>query len=389
MVTFPNTPCGGTSGYNGTCYTASECINKGGTASGNCASSFGVCCIFSLSCGGSTSENNTYAIISSYSISSDADPCSYTVCKLNSDVCKIRIDFDTMVLEGPYATTTAAADGPKVGDCIYDTLTVTNPGGPSPPVICGYNTGQHMFIPASSSCNKINIDIDTGTTTTTRKWQIKVTQFQCGNQMAPEQDCLQYFTAQKGTIATFNWDTSATTVSTSQIHLSSQFYDICIRRQKSYCSLCLSPEIAPASSAKVASSYGLGSSSDGANSKSASGTTCTGLTTQPADTAYGDYIEIANLQPSIGSAGTISTSTRMCGAIFDANPTASTAQATACTFATPFKIGVHFDEGESLVDTAAAAPDLNKGENLDSTALETNEGFAYSGFYMAYWMNSC
>merc|ERR1739848_209897 len=155
------------------------------------------------------------------------------------------------------------------------------------------------------------------------------------------------------------------------------------------CSLCLSPEIAPASSAKVASSYGLGSSSDGTNSKSASGTTCTGLTTQPADTAYGDYIEIANLQPSIGSAGTISTSTRMCGAIFDANPTASTAQATACTFATPFKIGVHFDEGESLVDTATTSTNLNKGENLDSTALDATGGFAYSGFYMAYWMNSC
>ena len=30
-----------------------------------------------------------------------------------------------MVLQGPYATTTAAADGPKLGDCIYDTLTVT------------------------------------------------------------------------------------------------------------------------------------------------------------------------------------------------------------------------------------------------------------------------
>jgi len=387
VVTFPNTPCGGTSGYNGTCYTASECISKGGTASGNCASSFGVCCIFSLSCGGTTSENNTYAIISSYSISSDKDPCSYSVCKLNSDVCKLRIDFDTMVLEGPYATVTAAADGPKVGDCIYDTLTVTNPGGPSPPVICGYNTGQHMFIPASSSCNTINIDIDTGTTTTTRKWQIKVTQFQCGNQMAPEQDCLQYFTAQKGTIATFNWDTSATTVSTTQIHLSSQYYDICIRRQKTYCSMCLSPQISPASTAKVASSYGLGSSSDGTNSKSAAGSTCTGLTTQPADTGYGDYIEIANLQPSIGTAGTISTSNRLCGAIFDANAIASTAQATACSFATPFKIGVHFDEGESLVDTKAATPDLNKGENV--VDLETNEGYGYSGFYMAYWMNSC
>ena len=75
---------------------------------------------------------------------------------------------------------------------------LSNPGGPIPPTICGYNTGQHMFVPASPQCNQINIDIDTGTTTTTRKWQIKVTQYECGNMMAPEQDCLQYHTAASG-----------------------------------------------------------------------------------------------------------------------------------------------------------------------------------------------
>ena len=47
-------------------------------------------------------------------------------------------------------------------------------------------------------CNEMKIDIDTGSTTTTRKWQIKVTQYECGNLMAPEQDCLQYHTASTG-----------------------------------------------------------------------------------------------------------------------------------------------------------------------------------------------
>merc|ERR1711936_859557 len=101
VVTFPNSACGATSGYNGTCYTSSECTAKGGTASGTCTSSFGVCCVFSISCGGSSSANNSYAIISSYSTSSDSDPCTYTFCKTNSDVCKLRIDFDTMVLTSP------------------------------------------------------------------------------------------------------------------------------------------------------------------------------------------------------------------------------------------------------------------------------------------------
>ena len=155
--------------------------------------------MFSISCGGSSSANNSYAVMSSYSVSSDSDPCTYTFCKTNSDVCKLRIDFDTMVLTDPYTTTTYTYTlGANFGDCTTDTLTVSNPGGPVPPTICGYNTGQHMWVPASDSCNSINIDIDTGTTTTTRKWQIKVTQYECGNLMMPEQDCLQYHTASTG-----------------------------------------------------------------------------------------------------------------------------------------------------------------------------------------------
>merc|ERR1719431_2333547 len=78
IVSFPNSACGATSGYNGTCYTSSECSALGGTASGTCASSFGVCCVFSISCGSSSSANNSYAIISSYSTTSDKDPCTYT-----------------------------------------------------------------------------------------------------------------------------------------------------------------------------------------------------------------------------------------------------------------------------------------------------------------------
>ena len=39
IVTFPNQGCASqdSSARNGTCYTSSECQNKGGTSSGNCA----------------------------------------------------------------------------------------------------------------------------------------------------------------------------------------------------------------------------------------------------------------------------------------------------------------------------------------------------------------
>merc|ERR1719192_992294 len=113
------------------------------------------------------------------------------------------------------------------------------------PVICGYNTGQHMWVPASDSCVTINLDIDTATTTTTRKWSIRVTQYECGNLNAPEQNCLQYHTATTGKFATFNYDTSKTantkTELYTQFHLADQHYNICIRRSSGYCSICYSP----------------------------------------------------------------------------------------------------------------------------------------------------
>jgi len=387
VVSFPNSVCGATNGFNGTCYTASECTSLGGTASGTCASSFGVCCVFSIACGGSSSANNSYAIMSSYSISTDSDPCTYTFCRKDTDVCKLRIDFDTMVLAAPSGGTAAAADSITVGDCNTDTLTVSNPGGPVPPTICGLNTGQHMFVPASNQCNQINIDIDTGTTATTRQWQIKVTQFQCGNLMAPEQDCLQYHTAASGTIASFNWDTSSATVSATQYHLTSQYYDICIRRARTSCSICYSPQIASAAPG-TASSYGLGAGSVGSIQTNAMGSSCTGVTALDAAIAannlgFGDYLDIVALQASIGTTGALG-SNRICGALFNAGP-GTTVPATACSWAVPFKVGVHFDADDAI--GAAPVTDLANFEN--DAAATTGAGYGYSGFYLAYWQNSC
>merc|ERR1719284_1851172 len=205
-------------------------------------------------------------------------------------------------------STAVYTDSTRVGDCGTDSLTISNPGGPIPPTICGYNTGQHMFVPASTQCNQINIDIDTGTTTTTRKWQIKVTQYECGNLMAPEQDCLQYHTASSGTIANFNWDTSSTSVSSSQYHLSSQFYDICIRRARSYCSICYSPSITSTTTG-TAASYGVSAGSIAAIQTNAIGSVCTGVTTLSttigSNVGLGDYLDITALQPSTGTTGTL------------------------------------------------------------------------------------
>ena len=84
-----------------------------------------------LACGGTTSANNSYAIINSFNVATDTDPCTYTFCKANSDVCKLRIEYTSMVLSPPgvVSGTVAPTDSNSVGDCKTDTLTVTSPEG--------------------------------------------------------------------------------------------------------------------------------------------------------------------------------------------------------------------------------------------------------------------
>ena len=101
-----------------------------------------------------------------------------------------------------------------------------------------------------------------------------------------------------GKIASFNWDTTATSVGTSQVHLSNQYYDICIRRARSYCSICYDPYI---SSTTASSSFGLGANAIATIMTATVGSYVTGVTTLnsgtiPAALGGGDYIEILAMQ---------------------------------------------------------------------------------------------
>ena len=119
-----------------------------------------------------------------------------------------------------------------------------------------------------------------------------------------------------GTIANFNFDTSATAVSTSMAHLSSQYYDICIRRARNYCSICYSPVI---SGTTTASSFGLGANAVATIATAAVGTLVNGVTTIAPTTetdakGYGDYLEILAMQSPPGIAAATIT-----GKLFDNN----------------------------------------------------------------------
>merc|ERR1711992_23013 len=377
VVKFPNDVCKGSS-RNGTCYTAEECTSKGGTNDGSCASGFGVCCVFALSCGGSSSENQTYLVQSS--TTSLTSPCTYSICKCSTNICRIRFDFTTFVLATAVAGTTVAAAntaagsqiGNALGDCLTDQFSITSHGTFGTPVICGSNGGYHMIVDASSECAQATFQIG-GLTTTTRKWNIRVTQYACGDyDMSGWPGCLQYYTSTASTIQNFGFPTSATTVTSGVTHLSSQKYDICIRRASGYCYICYSTW--KAGTAVIAQgSFGL-SISPSIASQSSINTSCTS-----------DYIAIpygnsATIAAITAPATEATFANSYCGRFFSI-ASGATAGVTVCSRRSPFTVGVNTDSNEVTSTSIADAK---------ASTRETSEyPGGITGFKLIYFQVAC
>merc|ERR1712141_547218 len=226
IVQFPNQQCTGASSSTtyGTCYTSSECSAKGGSADGNCAAGFGVCCvIYTTTCGTSISTNTTYIrnpnYPSSYTASS-ASTCTYTFSKVSDDICQLRLDFQTF---SGFATSTTA------GSC-YDTLAVAGQTGVDPPSICGTNTGYHMYTEfGATSTDTITMTLTYGSSglTTAKTFNILARQISCTASYKAPTDCTQYYTGVAGNVQSYSY---------GQL-LKSQYYTNCIRTEKGYCAI--------------------------------------------------------------------------------------------------------------------------------------------------------
>merc|ERR1711884_872670 len=169
IIKFANEPCeGGT--RNGTCFTAQECEDQGGTDSGSCADGFGVCCSIVLTEGGSSSLNQSY-MVQDASTTVDQGTMQCTICPCSTDVCRIRFDFTQFMIAPPYIPTpdagNALAGGTKssaeeafaTGDCTIDSFSISGPNGGTQ-IICGNNDGQHMIVDTDgSSCVTVNFAI--------------------------------------------------------------------------------------------------------------------------------------------------------------------------------------------------------------------------------------
>ncbi|XP_018015877.1 uncharacterized protein LOC108672681, partial [Hyalella azteca] len=134
FITISPDICTTTANTQGICYSATDCTNLQGTASGTCAAGFGVCCTFTRNCDSSTNVNGTLFQNPEYPSATTTAPgsCKLTVVPVNENICQIRLDLMEFTLAQP----------DENGVCADDFLQVTG-GTTTIPAICGQNNLQH------------------------------------------------------------------------------------------------------------------------------------------------------------------------------------------------------------------------------------------------------
>ncbi|XP_059096772.1 uncharacterized protein LOC131891258 [Tigriopus californicus] len=162
---------------------------------------------------------------------------------------QFRLDFERFVVAGPSTSTSQslrilngavssssfAPFANTASQCLTDSFAVTNPGGPSPPVLCGTNSGEHIYLDASPSCNDLVFQFggtSSGASFANRDWFIKIIQISCDDPDLPPQGCTQYFTGSSGIVRTLNYNEG------NGQHLANQNQLICVRRESENCRIC-------------------------------------------------------------------------------------------------------------------------------------------------------
>jgi len=380
-VTFPNDVCVGDGtlvgsanlgNLNGNCYTKQECDALGGSAAGECAEGYGVCCVFRPSCGETIKQNLSYFIQTETQAPTE-NFCSYTICPVASDVNRIRLDLRTFIIGGPVGLTdtdgdddagTAAASRNSVGTCATDTFVVSRTGKGSP-VICGTNTGQHMIVDTDGeTC--VTATFSFGFDAITREYEIRALQYENTNKLGGPEGCLQYYIGETATVTTFNWGGTART----STHLSNQNYDICVRRARGFCGICWTPSTMGTSGTTLGS-FGLSVSPDAA-SKSALGATCTT-----------DYIGIPNGVDATDTSTTIDAAgnNKFCGRYLNPATAPATADAAVCSNVTPFTLSVVTNANEAFGAT-------NDAQNNEAWATGTSP-LGTMGFSLTFTQQAC
>ncbi|XP_015836244.2 uncharacterized protein LOC658432 [Tribolium castaneum] len=261
IVQFENSECQSSStfgDYLGTCYHETECSALNGTNLGDCADGYGVCCVFRNTCGTSSNRNCTYFESPGYP---DYDPpgsmvlppssstmpppitpdprfpitggttrqsdttmeCTINIYKLSDNVQQMRLDFIDLELRGPVN-----------GTCSTESLVIQGQNINTVPEICGYNTGQHVYVDVSTLTGPLQLSV-LSSTGERKRYNIRICQI--ANDCSQSSNCLQYYTGVTGMISSFNYDQAAINNRSQPGYFNNLNYAICIRKEAGFCSI--------------------------------------------------------------------------------------------------------------------------------------------------------
>ncbi|XP_060521591.1 uncharacterized protein LOC132699110 [Cylas formicarius] len=207
---------------NGVCMNTYECRIQGGKSHGFCAMGFGVCCVFTATCGQEIINNITYFVNPDFpDLTTRMTSCMINVKKIDPEIAQIKLDFIHFNIGQPNRTT---------GVCEEDFFTISSENSTKELKMCGLNSGQHIFYDVESIDVKIRVNLSRKIVA--RLWEVRVTQIPF-TQRAPV-GCLQYHQGSTGVIQTMNFADNGR-------HLADQDYNICIRQEAGACSIAYEP----------------------------------------------------------------------------------------------------------------------------------------------------
>ncbi|KAH8277071.1 hypothetical protein KR026_004776 [Drosophila bipectinata] len=235
VIKFPNTKCSVSMGdirsMEGVCYHEFECKSLGGVPTESCAEGVGVCCVFVNGCGDVTSQQILYFESPNYPQAVREMMICVLIINVKKGVEQLRLDFQMFELSRP-----------TNGDCMDDQFIVSGHNSNFQiPVLCGINTGQHIYIHVGDSNeSKVYLSVFVKVSGGGRSFNIKVSQLE--DNLAPN-NCLQYFTEPEGIVKSFNYDTDGSIVDNREAtYFNNLNYAICLSRLKNVCSVSYNTE---------------------------------------------------------------------------------------------------------------------------------------------------
>ncbi|RWS16476.1 uncharacterized protein B4U79_01361 [Dinothrombium tinctorium] len=221
--------CQAADGRKGSCYEATECVNRGGMPMGRCHSSrsiAAVCCLFEITCGESSSEQFVYFRNPNFPRSYDNPRiCRVRIGKKSKNICQYKLDLLTLNLAPP-----------NYGNCSQDVFIISGQNENHViPKICGSNSGQHYYFGVDES-GVVSLHMLL-LSSYKRRFDIFITQIPCGSETLAPSHCLQYYTGTYGVIKSFNYDSPFLESDSSTGYPNDIDYIMCIKKESGFCSI--------------------------------------------------------------------------------------------------------------------------------------------------------